>query len=291
MEEQKKSEEPIQTGGMNHDPRVSRKLMMVKLQFWLGLVGIIAVGLGIAVYFIFLKNPSSAQVIAIGADDPRCQTWTAGACEDGSGGGFYFDPQSDRCLAFSGGPACSQPPFVSQADCAAVCIRGEKENAQAVDANAAIVRNPFNLDCTLASGAFKLGDDTGAKPDSDGQPVGLGRCHIASADANQLHILLLWQVFVDGQVWYTTDMRFPDPVTSSFAKEVAIASGYDAGVFSYDQKFTRAGEYKVVFSVFDCADVEKKLKGSCSNTDETKNIDIIAKVAPLQSIEKSFTVQ
>ncbi|MFA6553499.1 MAG: hypothetical protein WCT27_03655 [Patescibacteria group bacterium] len=263
-------------------------IQKVKLQLWLGLGGIIVVGLAITAYFIFLKSPSA--VVPKGLDDSRCQNWTPGVCAGYSFGGSYFDAAGQKCQEFSGGSVCAQPPFVSLADCEAVCIRGEAEHVQAVDVNAVAARDDFDLDCTVASGTFKVGDDTGAVPGSDGSDMGLGRCHIANTNANTKHIALVWQIFIDGKVWYTSDMRFPDPVAATFAKELAIASGYDNGVFSYKPAFTLPGEYKLVFSVYDCAEIEKEIKGDCSNSDETKNADIVAKVTTLQSIEKTFTV-
>ncbi len=287
MAEQKK---PVETKKdiPNQPNDMLAAIRKVKMQFWIGLGSIIIIGLGIAVYFIFLKSPATIE--PKGLDDPRCQNWKPGVCANYSFGGFYFDTVSKSCQEFSGGAVCTQPPFVSLADCEAVCIRGEKDGAQLVDVNASATRDDFVLDCTLASGTFKVGDGTGAAPGSDGSKMGLGRCHIANTNSSTRHIMLLWQVFINGKAWYTTDMRFPDPVTSSFAKEVAIASGYDNGVFSYEPKFSIEGEYKVVFSLYDCADVEKEIKGSCANSDETKNADILSKVSALQTVEKTFTV-
>ncbi|MFA5051633.1 MAG: hypothetical protein WC544_01055 [Patescibacteria group bacterium] len=270
-----------------------KMVQRARLQLWLGLGGIIVVGLVIAVYFIFLKTPSeNGSVVAKGLDDPRCQTWdVGGGCAEYSNGGAYFDPQTKKCQEFSGGAVCTQPPFVSAADCETVCIRGEADAVPAVDQNSNSAHEHFTLDCTLPSGTFTAGDGTGALPDSSGLPVGLGRCHVANADANTLHILLLWQVFIDGEAWYSTDMRFADPVTAGFAQEVPIASGYDNGVFDYTAKFSRTGDYRVVFSIYDCTDVEDTVGGLCANWSETKNADIVSKATPIQTIEKTFTVQ
>ena len=270
-----------------------KTVQRARFQLWLGLGGIIVVGLAIAVYFIFLKTPSEkGSVLAKGLDDPRCQAWgVGGGCAEYSTGGTYFDPLTEKCLEFSGEAVCTQPPFVSVSDCEAVCIRGEAAVGGDMNTTANTAAQDFALDCTLPSGMFNNGDSTGAASGSDGSPMGLGRCHVANADANTLHILLLWQVYIDGELWYSTDMRFADPVIAGFAQEVPIASGYDNGVFDYTAVFSRIGDYRVVFSIYDCADVEDTVGGSCANWSETKNNDIVSKATPIQTIEKTFNVQ